>query len=144
MKHETLVTRYKNLGYTPIGGDRDQEIASLIKWIWVTYGYWIDCLYIDMKINDGEHYQKFLGRHMMVVDGHRNSCSCKKSFKNPYDALFDAVRDIYRHLNFMGYIIILRKHFTEEEVQKIINLKQGALWASRNLEKTRVLLEKVN
>ena len=142
MKVETLITRYKNLGYTPVGGDRDHEVAAIIKWIWDTYGYWIDCVYVEYKFNDGKHYQKFLGRHMMIEDGVRNSCSCDKSFKNPYDALFDAVRDIYRHLSFMGHIIILRKHFTQEEITEIINLRQGATWASRNIEETKRLLKK--
>jgi hypothetical protein len=143
MKVETLITRYKNLGYTPVGGDRDHEVAAIIKWIWETYGYWIDTIYIEYKINDGKHYQKFLGRHMMIdEDGRRHSCSCNKSFKNPYDALYDAVRDIYQHLKFMGDIIILRRHFNEDEMRQIIKLKQSATWASRNIEATRCLLGK--
>jgi hypothetical protein len=142
MKVQTLITRYKNLGYIPVGGDRDNEVAAIIKWIWETYGYWIDCFYVEYRINDGKHYQKFLGRHMSIVDGHKHSCQCDKSFKNPYDALYDSVRDLYRHLKFMGYIIIFRRHFTEDELQQIINLKQGAEWASRNIMETKRLIGK--
>ena len=141
MKLETLITRYKNLGYTPVGGDRNHEVAAIIRWIWETYGYWIDCFYVEHKFNDGEHYQKFLGRHMMIFeDGLKHSVQCKYSFTDPYDALYDAVRDIYRHLKFMGHIIILRKHFNEEQIKEVIYLKMGAEWASRNIEETKHLI----
>lgn len=58
MKFETLVTRYKNLGYQPQGLDRDLEIASIIKWMYETYDVFICVQYMSMRIPP--YHKKFI------------------------------------------------------------------------------------
>lgn len=106
MKTETLITRYKNLGYVPIGGDRDQEVCGIVKWIYETYGYFC-CVHYSMHTNQYNKGKRFYGLHISSVDTDwSNSVMTGKYFDNPYDAAFDSVRDLYRHLKFMGHIII--------------------------------------
>jgi hypothetical protein len=107
MKFETLVTRYKNLGYTPRGLERDLEIASIIKWIYETYDYYVYCNFMTLKF---PHYKQFTGAHIsQTKQDHFNQFYCKEHFDNPYDALYDSVRDLYRHLRFMGDSIKIKK-----------------------------------
>lgn len=109
MKYETLLTRYKNLGYPIKNLERDLEIASLIKWIYETYNYYVYNIYIDMNFDNGSH-RKFKGGHRAAVgEPHSISFFCDKAFDNPYDALYDSVRDLYPHLKFMGDSIKVQK-----------------------------------
>lgn len=109
MKYETLLTRYKNLGYQVKNLDRDLEIASIVKWIYETYNYYVYTIYIDMNFKDGSH-RKFKGAHRSAVgEPHSNSFYCDQAYSNPYDALYDSVRDLYRHLKFMGDSIKVKK-----------------------------------
>lgn len=109
MKYETLLKRYKNLGYPVKNLERDLEIASIIKWVYDTYNYYVDCHYIDLNFKDGS-FHKFKGSHRSHVGKpHGNSYYYEKSFDSPYDALFDALRGLYKHLNFMGDTIKANK-----------------------------------
>lgn len=107
MKFETLVTRYKNLGYEPKGLERDLEIASIIKWIYDTHDIYIDVQYCSMKfppINGKDHYKKFKGMKIWnTKEDHHNHYFCNEPFDNPFDAKFDAVREIYSALKFNKY-----------------------------------------
>jgi hypothetical protein len=48
MKFETLVTRYKNLGYQPKNVDNEIELECLINWIYKTYNVFIYLMYNDL------------------------------------------------------------------------------------------------
>ena len=105
MKLETLVKKYKNLGYIPSGLDRDLEIASIIKWIYETHDIYIDVFFCDIKFEGYEkHYKKFCGYKIWntKVD-FSNKYTCDDYFVNPFDAKFDAVREIYRAIKFQRY-----------------------------------------
>jgi hypothetical protein len=105
MKLETLVKRYKNLGYTPKGLDRDLEIASIIKWIYETHDIYIDVFFCDIKfIGYEENYNKFCGYKIWnTKEDFSNKNTCDDYFVNPFDAKFDAVKGIYRALKFQRY-----------------------------------------
>tara|TARA_R110000868_G_scaffold12456_3_gene59505 strand:+ start:570 stop:914 length:345 start_codon:yes stop_codon:yes gene_type:complete len=107
MKFETLITRYKNLGYEPKGLERDLEIASLIKWLYEKHDIYVDVSYCNMKfppINGMPVYLRFNGIHIWDTKEDYNSKQiCNTSFKNPFDAKFDAVRDLYKALKFQKY-----------------------------------------
>jgi len=108
MKFETLVTRYKNLGYTPQGLERELEITSIIKWIYETHNIYIDVWYVSMdfdkhrkKTDKVRSYQKFNGFAIWNVGiEHNNRFTCKNYFENPFDAKFDAVRYFYKSIKF--------------------------------------------
>lgn len=108
MKLETLITRYKNLGYEPKGLERDLEIASIIKWLYDKYD-----IYFYTQYNSMTRTKLFNAKHpelkLKAFAAHRIwSCSTKdantfysdKHFDNPYDALFDAVRETYKAIKF--------------------------------------------
>jgi hypothetical protein len=105
MKLETLVTRYKNLGYIPKGLERDLEIASIIKWIYETHDIYIDVFFCDIKFKGYENnYNKFCGYKIWnTKEEFSNKHTGDKYFKNPFDAKYDVVREIYRALKFQKY-----------------------------------------
>lgn len=108
MKLETLVTRYKNLGYTPKGLERDLEIESIIKWIYETYDIYIDVWYCNMNFDKHREqydktvsYLKFQGVATWNTKQEYNyRFTCEKYFDTPFDAKFDAVRKYYRAIKF--------------------------------------------
>ena len=98
MKVETLVQRYKNLGYKPKGLDRDLEIASIIKWIYDTYDIYIDVQYCSMRF---PHYKQFTGfKIWKTKEDYSNTIWSDKHFDNPFDAKFEVVKNIYRAIKF--------------------------------------------
>lgn len=104
MKFETLVTRYKNLGYDPKGLERDLEIESIIKWIYENYNIWITTTFISvkMKVLGVSNYKKFCGHRLHIhSDEYFTDYFCDKYFTNPYDAKFDAVRVTHKGLKFI-------------------------------------------
>jgi hypothetical protein len=111
MKFETLVTRYKNLGYEPKGLDRDLEVATIIKWIYYTHDIYIDAMHCDVdfsKVSKGmkgfPEYLKFKGYWIWnTKESYCNKNYCDNNFDNPFDAKFDAVRGIYKALKFQKY-----------------------------------------
>jgi len=106
MKFETLITRYKNLGYEPKGFEKEIELEFLILWIYKKYDIWINVMY-----NDHNHIQAF---KKMVPDidvfiaikvmncstEYANKFYSDKYFKKPFDAKFDMVRESYRGIKF--------------------------------------------
>jgi hypothetical protein len=98
MKLETIVKRYKNLGYEPKFLDRDLETASIIKWIYEKYDIYIDVIYCSLKT---AHYKKFTGYHRWnCKQDYNESFYCDKHFDNPFDAKFDAIVNIYSSIKF--------------------------------------------
>lgn len=105
MKFKTLVDRYKNLGYKPKGLDRDLEITSIIKWIYEKHDIYIDVTYCSVR------FSKELSRHKMFTGmkiwntkkDYHNTFYCDKHFNNPFDAKFDAVREVYKAIKFQLY-----------------------------------------
>ena len=102
MKLETLVTRYKNLGYTPLGLERDLEITSIIKWIYETHDIYIETWHCTLKINDWKNsYLQFQGVGIWNTSKpYSNRFTCDVYFDNPFDAKFDAVRKFYKAIKF--------------------------------------------
>lgn len=101
MKLETLVNRYKNLGYKPKGLERDLEIESIIKWLYETHDIYINVQYCSMKF---DFYKQFTGQKINITKKeYNNTFFCDKHFDNPFDAKFDAVRCAYRPLKFQKY-----------------------------------------
>lgn len=107
MKFETLVTRYKNLGYEPKGLDRDLEIASIIKWMYETHDIYIDVQFCKIKfppVKGKQVYLRFKGFHIWDTQEEYNTTFwCEEPFKNPFDAKFDALREIYKAVKFQKY-----------------------------------------
>ena len=101
MKLETLVTRYRNLGYEPKGLDRDMEIDSIIKWLYNTHDIFVSVIYCSIPF---EHHKMFTGSYIYNTNkDYHNTFYCDKHFVNPFDAKFDAVRHLYRGLKFNFY-----------------------------------------
>lgn len=98
MKLETLVTRYKNMGYEPRGLERDLEVASIIKWLYEKHDIYVYALYCSMRFPE---HKKFKGTYIYnCKEDYHNSFHCEKSFDSPLDALFDAVRHMYSSFHF--------------------------------------------
>lgn len=108
MTLETLRTRYKNLGYTPLGLERDLEIASIIRWIFETYDIYIDVSHMSMNFDrhreKGDKRISHLRFHGVATwnttKPYTNRFTCDDYFDNPFDAKFDAVRKYYRAIKF--------------------------------------------
>lgn len=113
MKLETLVTRYKNLGYEPKGLERDLEVASIIKWLYDTHDIYVDAVYCDSnysriakehKMKGFPEYLKFRGyRIWSTKESYCSKNYCDKNFDNPFDAKFDALREMCRAVKFQKY-----------------------------------------
>jgi len=109
MKLETLMTRYKNLGYTPKGLERDLEIASIIKWIYETHDIYIDASHVNIDFDKhrktkGTTFLKFYGFSIWnTKEKFNNRFSSDNFFNDPFDAKFDMVRHTYRSIKFQKY-----------------------------------------
>jgi len=111
MKFETLITRYNNLGYTPKNVDEEIELELLINWIYKTYNIFIFLTYHDYI------FQETIKKHIPKVNSfsaHRIwNCNTENShviysgryFREPYDAKFDTVRDLYRAIKVQFHLI---------------------------------------
>jgi len=108
MKLETLVKRYKNLGYTPLGLERDLEIDAIIKWIFETHDIYIQTWYVNMNFDKHRElgdktksYLKFQGVAIWNTTKEYDArFTCDNYFPNPFDAKFDAVRKFYKAIKF--------------------------------------------
>lgn len=95
MELETLVKQYKNMGYnSPNLINRDEEVQSIIKWLWDTYKVFINVNYMDMDFQTKPStYMKFKGHYRYNCGAeHSTKFYCDKSFDNPQDAYYDALR----------------------------------------------------
>ena len=97
MKLETLVKRYKTIGYQPLGLERDLEIANIIKWIYEKYNIYIDVIMCEYD-NKVHRFKKgwFWGLKKTL----NNSFYTKKVYENPFDAKFEMVRDSIKVIKF--------------------------------------------
>jgi hypothetical protein len=104
MKLETLINRYKNLGYTPQGLERNLEIASIIKWLYDTYDIFIGVQYMSMKfppVNGIPVHKQFTAYHIWnTKEDWHNTFHGDNHFNKPYDAYYDGVRTIYKAIKF--------------------------------------------
>jgi hypothetical protein len=108
MKFETLIQRYKNLGYKPKDLDNELEIDSLIKWIYDTYDIFISLMFHDkFTINS---YNKVSHLKMKSFIAYKvwncnkeysNTIYSDKYFENPYDAKFNMVKEVYKAIKFL-------------------------------------------
>jgi hypothetical protein len=108
MKFETLITRYKNLGYKPKNADNEVELECLLNWIYKTYN-----VYIYVQYND-YITQKCLRKHVQFLDinsfaAHKiwqcnteysNMIYSDKYFREPFDAKFYTVKELYKAIKF--------------------------------------------
>ena len=99
MKLETLVKRYKNLGYEPKNLERDLEINEICKWLWETHNIHVEPLFMHLNFNNGS-YLKFAPRFRVNCDTDYSTThgddDGDKYFTNPFDAKFEAVKYAYR------------------------------------------------
>lgn len=106
MKFETLITRYKNLGYEPKNIENEIELECLINWIYKKYDIFIYLMYHDY-VNQ-KAYRKHISNINMFSAHHITYCNTDYSnkfysnnyFKEPFDAKFDTVKDLYRGIKF--------------------------------------------
>jgi len=106
MKFETLITRYKNLGYVPKNIDEECELECLISWIYKKYNIFIYVQYNDFIT------QKCFKKHISNINSfsahriwqcnteHSNVFYSDKYFREPFDAKFYTVKEIYRAIKF--------------------------------------------
>ncbi len=106
MKFETLIARYKNLGYEPKGLEPEIELEFLISWIYKTYDRFIWVQYFEHSTqksfkNHIPEINYFLGAYVHSVHtDHSNKYFGDKYFSEPFDAKFDIVRHMYSSLKF--------------------------------------------
>ncbi len=107
MKFETLITRYKNLGYAPVQVFNNEiELELLINWIYKTYNIFIYVMYHD------HIHQKSFRKHVPDINtfaAHKiwqcnteysNTFYSDKYFKEPYDAKLYTVTEMYKAIKF--------------------------------------------
>lgn len=108
MKYETLITRYKNLGYEPKGvDDKEVELEFLIKWIYEKYD-----IFLLMTYNEPSRIKamkKVMNKTIKPFSCHK-IWDCNKDYANtfystnyfdtPYEAKFDTLREMCRAIRF--------------------------------------------
>lgn len=104
MKFETLITRYKNLGYTPQNLDKEIELECIINWIYKKYNVFIYVMYSDHIT------QKCFRKHIPNIKSfsanriwdcntdHSNTIYSDEYFNDPFDAKFYTVKELYKAL----------------------------------------------
>lgn len=103
MKFETLVKRYKNIGYNPVNYEEEYlEIESIIKWLFDTHKIHVSVLYCTVKVKGhADKYHRFCGTVLYDTGSeYSNTFYSKKHFDSPYDAKFDALREHYSAIKF--------------------------------------------
>jgi hypothetical protein len=106
MKFETLITRYKNLGYSPRGLEPEVELECIINWIYKTFDVFIllshhDPINIKAFRKHIPEVDKFIAHKIWNCnDETPHTIYAEKYFNNPFDAKFDTVKQIYKVLRF--------------------------------------------
>lgn len=101
MKNETLIKRYKNLGYKPNGLEMYLEVENIIKWLYDSFNIYIDVSYINLKYNKDDSQYKFVGCLITNIDTElSNTFYTHKRFNNPYDAKLYTLIYFYRAIKF--------------------------------------------
>lgn len=100
MRDETLIKRYKNIGYVPQNLEFYLEVESIIKWLFDKFKIHINVQYVNLKFGD-DKYHKFSGIMINNLDNNlSNTFYCDNYFKSPYDAKRDALIYFYRAIKF--------------------------------------------
>ena len=100
MTLRTLIIRYRKVGYIPKLVQDEFIIYDIINFLYEKHNIHVSVLYHSMKISE-EYYLKFVGSYMIRCgEEHSNTFYCDKYFKNPNDALFDAVVKVLPGLKF--------------------------------------------
>ena len=108
MLYETLITRYKNIGYEPKGLEPYLELESICNWIYEKFDVYIYMTFHDKievrsfnKISKGQEFNTF-GCHKVWCSSeeHANKIYCENYFNNPFDAKFDTLRRTYKSIKF--------------------------------------------
>ena len=118
MKHETLVKRYKNIGYTPMELPKELELDNIIQWIWQTYGFLITVrpvVGMERDMNDALRKKnnkqplkqtKLFAWNKFTFTTHGNHIEnnhpaiADKAKETTLEAKHEAVKDLYAHLKF--------------------------------------------
>jgi hypothetical protein len=104
MKFETLVTRYKNLGYTPQNLDKEIEIECIINWMYEKYDVFIYVTHLDYITQKSfrKHEPNIKSFHPSAVwyvnTDHSNAIYYEEYFNHPFDAKFYTVKELYKVL----------------------------------------------
>jgi hypothetical protein len=117
MKHKTLVTRYKNMGYTPLHSAEEQELDNIIAWMHATYNILIvvrPIIGMERRLTDkclekeGKkplRDSKVFGWSIFDFASGLNIGSLQSSlgqdaFETPCEAKHEAAKKIFSHLKF--------------------------------------------
>lgn len=111
MKFETLLSRYKHLGYTPKGLEQCLELEGIIDWLYKTHDIYIGLMHHDhitvrsyIRVLPDGKMDRFVGFHVWNVSTENNNKFYDdKYFDNPFDAKFNSVKTLYRALKFQRY-----------------------------------------
>ena len=108
MKPETLIKRYSTFGYEPKGLPLYLEIERIISWLFEKHDIFIITTFCnrDWEIDGKLRFKKgtFWGRSIWNVHcEYPQEFSTKNSFKDPYDAKFDMLRDSIQAIRFQFY-----------------------------------------
>lgn len=106
MKYETLVTRYKNLGYEPKGLDQELEIYSIIRWLFKKHDIYIGVWHNkhEYKTDSFELKRGFAySSEWNTKETYCNHFGSTKMFDDPKDALFEGLRHSYKAIKFQLY-----------------------------------------
>jgi len=128
MKYETLIKRYKILGYEPKGLESYLEVESIIKWLYDNFNIYICTSYCSMDFKNGS-FKKFCGYQISKVrgkDNHDFTYHCDKHFTNPFDAKFDGLVQCYSGLKFSDFMLgkkVNGIYIRDTEVEKLKRLK---------------------
>lgn len=93
MKLETLVLRYKTLGFVPNNGTTYDEVNGICKWLYENYKVYVSENYCDWKVEiTPAPYLKFTGTYRFNTGTeHSTNFYCEKRFTDPFEARFDAL-----------------------------------------------------
>lgn len=105
MKYETLLTRYKNLGYEIKGYESpEMEIESIIKWLYDTQKVYISVFYMNRHFPKFKIYRGYKSHSFWhITEDITSDFFGEKSFDNPYDAKVDGLRTTYKAIKFQRY-----------------------------------------
>jgi hypothetical protein len=112
MKLETLLKRFEKVGYQRKNLSKELEIASLIQWIYITYNEFITVYYVTMKFPNYLNFISF--RYINLNSDAVHTFHSDKFFKNPYDAMFQALVECSRGLKFK------QKHESKTSTKSIL------------------------
>lgn len=101
VKFDTILKRYKNLGYESLNLNDEIEIEGIINWLYKKYNIFIYTTYTDIISQKcySKHIKNisFFASHRVYYCGleSNHTIYSEFSFDNPFDAKLSAIKDVY-------------------------------------------------